>query len=126
MKIGGPLRLRRALTNLQLYSILALLMILWAVVAFQVQATLVYIGILVVQNPSLRPVGWNSSTIVGLSKCGILVLGAIWLGLLPFTEKYLREGLEDERLWTRIGRLLVVIGGIYGISAGLIYVLGRG
>ena len=97
---------------------------LWAVVAFQVQATLLYVGFLIIQNPSLRPTGWNTGTLSGITRCTFLLLGALWLGLVIYSERYLRESLEEDRLLVNAGRLLLVIGAIYGFSVGLLFILG--
>ena len=97
---------------------------LWALVAFQLQTTLLFIGILIIQNPSLRPTGWNSGTLSGINRCTFLLLGSLWLGLVIYSERYLRESLEKDRLLVNAGRLLLIIGGIYGVSVGLLYILG--
>lgn len=110
-------------TWLGLYSLWLLLSTLWGVVAFQMQTTLLYLGILVVQTPEIRPTGWNTGTISGINRCTFLILGSLWLGLVVFTEKYLREGREENRLLARAGRLLLIIGGLYGGSAAVLYLL---
>lgn len=107
-----------------LYGLWLGLAALWAVAAFQLQATLLYIGYLIIQNPALRPTGWNTSTLAGINRCTFLLLGSLWLGLVIYTEKYLRESLVEDRLLVNAGRLLLIIGGIYGFSAGLLYLLG--
>ncbi len=106
-----------------LYLLWLLLAVLWAVVAFQVQTTLLYLGLVVVQTPEIRPTGWNTATISGINRCTFLVLGALWLGVVVFTERYLREGLEQNRLFAYAGRLAVIAGLSYGLGAGLLWLL---
>lgn len=107
-----------------LYSLWLGVAALWAVVAFQIQSTLLFISILIIQNPSIRPTNWNTGTLSGINRCTFLLLGSLWLGLVIYSEKYLRESLEEDRLLINTGRLLLIIGGIYGFSAGLLLVLG--
>jgi|GEM_PF-1312256 len=106
-----------------LYSLWLGLAALWTVTAFQLQTTLLYISFLIIENPTLRPTGWNTATLSGIYRCTFLILGSLWLGLIIFTERYLRESLEEDRLLVNAGRLLLIIGGIYGFSAGLLYLL---
>jgi len=110
-------------TWLGFYGLWLLLSTLWGVVAFQMQTTLLYLGILVVQTPEIRPAGWNTGTISGINRCTFLILGSLWLGLVVFTEKYLREGREENRLLARAGLLLLIIGGLYGGSVAMLYLL---
>ena len=115
---------KRVGATVLLYSLWLGLAALWALVAFQVQTTLLFLGILIIQNPSIRPPGWNSGTLSGINRCTFLLLGSLWLGLVIYSEKYLRESLEEDRLLVNAGRLVLIIGGIYGVSIGLLYVLG--
>lgn len=106
-----------------IYGLTGLMALLWALAAFQLQALFVYLGILIVQTPSLTPTGWNSSTIVGLNKCGILILGMLWLGLVLFTHHHLTEALADQQLLAKAGRMALIIIGIYAFSAIILYLL---
>jgi hypothetical protein len=110
--------------SLAVLGLTGLLALLAALAAFQLQALLIYLGILIVQTPALRPPSWNSSTIVGLNRCGILVLGTLWLGLVLFIHHYLGEAVEDHQLLARTGRLALIIFSVYIFSAGLLYLLG--
>ena len=74
---------------MSLYGLSIVLAILWAIAAFQLQSLLIYLSIIIVQTPALTPPGWNSSTIVGLSKCTVLILGILWLGLSLYTHNAL-------------------------------------
>ncbi len=80
---------------------------------FQVHATIIAIAVVVVDNPTLRPVGWNTGSIYGLSRLCWLILGIFWLGWVLFTEEYLREGKQFSLLKQRVIRLLIIIIAIY-------------
>jgi len=110
--------------GLAVYGLTGLLALLYALAAFQLQALIVYLGILIVQSPSLRPAGWNSSTIVGLNKCGIVILGMLWLGLVLFSHHYLKEALAEHQLWSKAGWLALMSLGLYAFSAAVLYILG--
>ena len=51
---------------------------------FQVHATLIAIAVNIINNPSLRPVGWSTGSVYGLSRLLWLILGIIWLGWIFF------------------------------------------
>jgi hypothetical protein len=107
-----------------LYVLWGLLAAMWLWLAFELYTLLIYLGILIVQTPSLTPPGWNSSTIVGLSKCSVLVLGALWLGVALFTHHQLQRAREDRQLLVKAGRTALIIVGIYLFSAAMLYLLG--
>lgn len=109
---------------MSLYGLSIVLAILWAIAAFQLQSLLIYIGIIIVQTPALTPPGWSNSTIVGLSKCTVLILGIFWLGLSLYTHNALSQAQEDHRLLVTAARLALIIIGVYILSAGLLYILG--
>jgi hypothetical protein len=88
-----------------------------------VQNLVLYLGILVIQNDALRPTGWSSDTLSGINRCGFLVLGSLWLGMVVFTEKYLREGAAEQQLLRRALRLALIGGAVYLLSAGLLFLL---
>ena len=97
--------------------------LLWVILAalvtltlFQVHATLISLGVYVVNNPDLRPIGWNSDSIVLLSRLLWLVLGIIWLGFVMYMHEYLKEGRRVKALGKRVLRLLLILGGVYGAS----------
>jgi hypothetical protein len=83
---------------------------------FQVHATLIYIAVVVVDNPSLRPIGWSSGTIYGLSRILWLILGMCWLGWIMLTYDYLRESKQLKILKQRFFRLLLILGAVYFCS----------
>ena len=66
-------RVQDALEDLGIYALWVALSALAALTAYQVYGTLLYIGLLVVDNPKLRPPGWNTATIHGLSRFLVLL-----------------------------------------------------
>jgi hypothetical protein len=116
-------RVQGFLANLGFYSLWFGLAALGVLVAFQIHATLLFIGLRAVENPAVNRMGWNTSTIHGLSRFLYLVLGAIWLVCVSFLDGYLREGREQQRLMARALRLVLVIGVLYGLSYGVLLLL---
>jgi hypothetical protein len=109
-------RLQSALGNISYFVFWIVLAALAAFVAFQIHATLIAIAIAVIENPSLRPSGWSTDTIYGLSRVFWLILGIFWLGWVTFIEGYLREGKNHQLLIKQSTLLLVILGVIYGIN----------
>jgi nitrogen fixation/metabolism regulation signal transduction histidine kinase len=116
-------RVSGVLDILGLYGLWAILAALLVLALYQLHATLIYIGLLMVKNPSTRPAGWNTGTIYGLSRFLFLVLGAVWLVAVSLLERYLREGKQEGRLRTRVVRLIATVGAIYVISYAVMYLL---
>ena len=83
---------------------------------FQVHATLISIAIVVVDNPSLRPIGWTTGTIYGLSRLLWLILGICWLGWVMYTHEHLRESKQLKILTQKFFRLLLILGAVYFCS----------
>jgi len=95
-----------------------------ALAAYQVYITLIFVALLMVENPATRPPGWNTATIYGLSRFLILVLGGLWLLLVLFLEGYLREGTWRQ-LWARAWRVALFIGALYGVCYALLSLLSK-
>ena len=106
-------RLQIVVDYLGVYGLWLLLAVFAALTAFEVYAASIYLGILVVENPVLRPVGWSTTTITSLSRMVVLILGILWLGLIIFSEEFLREGQEQQVLISRVKRLFGLTAGIY-------------
>jgi len=106
-------RIKSIIDDLSPYAIWLVLAILVTITGFQVHSTLIALALSVVQNPSLRPPGWTTDTIYGLSRLLWLVVGIFWLGWVMLTEGYLSEGKRIERLMARSLRLLEIIASIY-------------
>jgi len=83
---------------------------------FQVHATLIVVAILVVDTPSLRPTGWTTGTIYGLSRLLWLILGIGWLGWVMYTYEDFRESKQLKILKGRFFRLLLILGAVYFCS----------
>lgn len=116
-------RYRNVIEYVGLYAVWVALAAFAVLTAFQIHATLIYIGILVVENPNLRPPGWNTGSIYGLSRLLVLILGVLWLGAIMFSEGYLREGLRLHLFRNRIFCLAIILLGVYGISYGVLILL---
>ena len=95
---------------------------LWAVAIFRMHDLTVLLGAIVIRSP-LRPEGWNASTLTGVYRCGFLILGSLWLGITVFAEKYLREAASAHHLLKNAGLLLLIGGGLYLFSTGLLFLL---
>jgi len=80
---------------------------------FQVHATLISVAVVVVDDPSLRPIGWSTGTIYGLSRLLWLILGICWLGWVMYTYEHLRESKQLKILKQRFFRLLIILGAVY-------------
>ncbi len=109
-------RMQVVFENVGLYALWIVLAALAALTAFQLHATLIYLGILIVENPGLRPTGWTTGTIHALSRMVWLVLGILWLFLVIYSERYLGEAKKRHLLKARTMRLLILLGAIYGVS----------
>jgi hypothetical protein len=104
------------MAGLGFYALWVILAVLLAWAAYQVYATLLAVGIWVVEHPAIRPVGWNTATITGLSRFLILILGGLWLLLVSLLESYLRDGTRQRQLRARVVRLMLLIGAVYVVS----------
>ena len=86
-----------------------------ALTAWQLHIASLYLATLLIDNPALRPRGWSSETLVGVSKLSVLVWGSLWFMLIFYMEYKLREGLQERRLLRPIwwfGGSLLLIGGV--------------
>lgn len=110
--------------EIALYMVWALVAILCTITAFQVQAALLSLSLLIIQTPALLPYGWSTSTLHGLNRLFVLIIGALWLGVIMFSQDYLREALEEQTFLAKLKRLLLIIGATYLISGGLAYLSG--
>ena len=81
--------------------------------SFQIHATMITIALEIVGNPSLRPTGWNTDTVYGLSRLLWLVVGIGWLGWVMFTFDFLREARGPKNLRGRFVRLVFILGAVY-------------
>jgi hypothetical protein len=117
-------RIKSIINNLSYLFLWLIFAILITLTLFQVHATVVSVALAVVQTPSVRPMGWNTGTIYGLSRLLWLVLGIFWLGWVMFTDEYLREGRNRQLLLKRSSLLLLIAGVIYGACYLILLVVG--
>jgi hypothetical protein len=109
-------RIGDALKDLGIYVLWVALSALAALTAYQAYGTLLYVGLLIVDSPNLRPPGWNTATIHGLSRFLVLVLGMCWLLAVSLMINYLREGVVQRRLWRRVLWSVLSLGAVYCAS----------
>ncbi len=109
-------RLRKTLENLVYVISWLVLVVLATLTGFQIHTTLITLALAAVNNPSLRPSGWTTQTIYGLSRFLWLALGIVWLVWVMFTQEYLSEGKQLQILRQRIMRLLIMLGITYAVS----------
>lgn len=91
--------------------------------AFQIHSTLIALSLAVIENPSLRPLGWSTDTVYALSRVFWLVIGIFWLGWVMFTEGYLREGYQRLLLKNRTLRLIIILGATYAVCFLILFLL---
>ena len=118
-------RVRGVLAGLGFYGLWGILSAGLVLAAYQVYGTLIFVGILMVENPTTRPAGWNTGTMTSLSRFLILVLGGTWLVAVSLLEGYLRDGSEQGQLRDHVIRFSLVIGGIVGVSYALLFLLSQ-
>jgi hypothetical protein len=61
----------------------------------------------------------NPWAMAAVDKFGILLLGLVWLVAVFAAEAYLRQGVERNQLWRRIGRVAGIAAILLGVSYGL-------
>lgn len=82
-----------------------------AVTAWQAHVTTLYLAALLIDHPTLRPPGWNSSTLVALSKLSVVAWGAFWIIGVYYMDYRLRESTHERRLLRQWLRFLLILGG---------------
>jgi hypothetical protein len=109
-------RLQSITNNISYLVFWIIVAVLAALTAFQLHANLILISMAIINNPTLRPTGWSTDTIYGLSRVFWLVLGIFWLGLVMYSERNLYEGKNQGQLLKRFTLLIIILGVIYGVS----------
>ena len=66
---------------------------------------------------------WGPWVLGALDKFGILLLGVAWLVFVLFAEHYLRQGIEQERLFPRAARVALWVGVPLLLSYGLQFLM---
>jgi hypothetical protein len=80
-------------------------------VAWQAHVTTLYLTALLIDHPTWRPPGWNSGTLVAVSKLSVVGWGALWVMTTFYMEYQLRESTYERRLrqqWARFLLLLLI------------------
>ena len=85
--------------------------------ALQVHSLVLLAGHQIVNRPSLRPYGWSSATLSGVSSMAYLVLGAISLGMITYLEQALRDAAGERRLRKQTIRSALLLLGIWLVAA---------
>jgi len=96
--------------------------VLWILAGIQLQRVFVLLGNLIIQS-QFKPIGWNSATLSGINRCGFLIFGSLVLGVIIYSESYLREGATEGELLHRAGRLLLIAGGLFVFGLALVFLL---
>ena len=106
------------------------LLVAWLLVAgaliftlLQLKALILYLALLLIENETLRPTGWNTGTIVAVDKCSTLLGVIAWLVVSMFAGNQLQASQAEGRFWTYTGRLLGAIIGLYLLAAGVLFVI---
>jgi hypothetical protein len=89
---------------------------LTAFALWQAHVALLYLAALIIENPQLRPVGWSTRSLVGVSKLSILILGSAWLMFTVYLEQSLRNSVIAQRLIKQSVKYGVVIGIFWGMA----------
>lgn len=82
-----------------------------AVTAWQAHVTTLSLAALLIAQPTLRPPGWNSSSLVALSKLSVVGWGALWIIGVYYMDYRLRESTQERRLLRQWFRFLLILGG---------------
>ena len=108
--------MRKANLRTQLSYVLGwlVLCLLAAYTVWQLHIVTLHLTALLIESPNWRPTGWNSSTIVLVSRLSFFVWGALYLMFIFYIEYVLRESMYEGRLLRRFawyaGGLMVIYG----------------
>ncbi len=76
--------------------------------SFHIHATIIACALFAINTPVLRPTGWNTATIYGLSRLVWLLIGIAWLVGVMYTEADLREGRDQGDLIPRAKKYFLI------------------
>lgn len=88
-------------------------------VAFQVHSLVMISGAWIIESPTLRPNGWSSTTLSGISSFAYLVLGGFTLAIITFLEQSLSRAATENRLLRHTVKYAATIGMVWIICLGL-------
>lgn len=101
------------LTWLALYAVWIGLAIAAVWVAFQWNGVVLTLAAWVISKPGLRPTGWTTATLPGINRLSVLILGALWLMGVLFTENLLRAAALEQRLIRQSVLLALILFAIW-------------
>ena len=88
-------------------------------VAFQAHSLVMIAGAWVIRSPALRPYGWSSTTLSGVSSFAYLILGGFTLAIITFLEQALSRAATENRLLRQAGKYALVVGSVWIVCFGL-------
>ena len=109
----------KSLTTIGVVFFWLLLSVMVVLVAFQVHSLVMIAGTWLIESPTLRPYGWSSTTLAGVSSFAYLVLGGITLGVITFLEQGLSRAATENRLLRQTGKYAAAIGVVWIVCLGL-------
>lgn len=116
-------RMQNLFEGVGLFGLWVILAALLALVAFQMHATLIFLGLKAVQFPAMHEVGWNTHTIHGLGRFLTLILGIVWLFFVTMLQESLRDALREKKLKNLLVRIVAILGTIYLACIALLFIL---
>lgn len=116
-------RIQHLVEGIRLYGLWLALATLMVLVAFQIHATLIFLGLKAVQQPVMNAVGWNTHTIHGLGRFLTLILGMVWLFSVTMLPASLREAIRAKKLKAFVVRLACILAGIYLVCVATLFIL---
>ena len=116
-------RIQHLFEDVRLYGLWLALAALMVLVAFQIHATLIFLGLKVVQQPAVNAAGWNTYTIHGLGRFLTLILGMVWLFSVTMLPNSLRDAIRAKKLKLFIVRLACILAGIYFVCVATLFIL---
>lgn len=115
-------RMQQLGKGLGLYGVWVVLAAIMVLVAFQIHATLIFLGLKVVQYPAMHSLGWNTHTIHGLGRFLTLILGIVWLFAVTLMQDYLRDAMREKKLKLRVVRIAFILGLIYLVCVAALFI----
>jgi len=83
---------------------------------WQAHVALLYLAALIIDNPRLRPTGWSTMSLVGVSKLSILFWGSGWLMFTIYLEQSLRNRVMEKRLIQQSAKYSIALLIVWGLA----------
>jgi hypothetical protein len=109
----------KSLTTIGIVLFWLVLSAMVVLVAFQVHSLVMIAGAWLIESPALRPYGWSSTTLSGVSSFAYLVLGGITLAIITFWEQGLSRAATENRLLRQTGKYAAITGIVWIVCLGL-------